>query len=102
MEIDVTDELVRNVARLARLGLTPESERELKTHFEKVLAYVESLDGLDVSGVEASHFTPDTFNAVRADEKRDSLPTEIGLQNAPSAREQSFVVPRIVAGGGGA
>ena len=52
MQIQVTDELVRQVAKLSRLALSPDEERALKEHFEKVLAFVESFQHLDTSNVD--------------------------------------------------
>ena len=40
MRIEVTDDLVAHIAHLSRLALSAEQSVELKTHFEKVLAYV--------------------------------------------------------------
>ena len=96
MPIEVTDELVRQVARLSRLALSREAERELKTHFQKVLAFVESLQELDTTGIDPSHFSVEASNVFRADEVKESLPVERGLSNAPQTRGSSFVVPSII------
>lgn len=96
MQIQVTEELVRQVARLSRLALSPEEETELKDHFEKILHFVASFQDLDTSKVDPTHFSSDSFNVVRDDEVRESLPVADALRNAPSARAPHFLVPRIV------
>ena len=101
MAIEVTDGLVAHIARLARLALSPQEAAELKGHFRKVLQYVEALDRLDVSAVDPSIFPLDTANVMREDEIRPSLAVEEALGNAPLARDDHFVVPRIIAGAPG-
>ena len=96
MQIQVTDELVHQVARLSRLALSPREQTELKVHLEKILAFVESFTQLDTSDVDPTHFSVDTFNVYRSDEVKDSLPVAAVLANAPSSRAPYFRVPRIV------
>ena len=99
--IEVTDQLVGRIARLARLGVTPAEAAALKGHFEKVLAMVEVLDTLDLTGVDPSVFPLSTHNIFRADAVSPSLGAEEALRNSPARREGQFLVPRIVAGPGG-
>lgn len=96
MRIEVTDDLVAHIAHLSRLALSAEQSVELKTHFEKVLAYVESFQNLETAEVDPSHSPDGSVNVFRADEQRPSLPVEQGLANAPRVRESKFVVPRII------
>ena len=96
MRIEVTDGLVAHIAQLSRLDLSQEQAAELKEHFEKVLAYVESFQDLDTADVDPSHFSGGAVNVFRSDEVRPSLPVEQGLANAPSVHESKFVVPRII------
>ncbi len=96
MQIQVTEELVRQVARLSRLALSSEEEKQLKEHFEKILDFVASFQHLETSQVDPTHFTSEAFGVVREDEVKESLPGDDVLRNAPSARPPYFLVPRIV------
>ena len=96
MQIQVTEELVRQVAKLSRLALSSEEEKQLKEHFEKILDFVASFQHLETSQVDPTHFSSDTFGVVREDEVKESLPGDDVLRNAPSARPPYFLVPRIV------
>ncbi len=96
MQIQVTEELVRKVAKLSRLALSSEEEKQLKEHFEKILDFVASFQHLETSQVDPTHFSSDAFGVVREDEVRESLPGDDVLRNAPSARPPHFLVPRIV------
>ena len=94
--IMVSEELVRKVAKLSRLALSSEEEKQLKEHFEKILDFVASFQHLETSQVDPTHFSSDTFGVVREDEVKESLPGDDVLRNAPSARPPYFLVPRIV------
>ncbi|MCS7338493.1 MAG: Asp-tRNA(Asn)/Glu-tRNA(Gln) amidotransferase subunit GatC, partial [Verrucomicrobiae bacterium] len=78
VEIDV-----KHVAHLARLELTPQEEQKFGAQLCEVLAYVEKLRQLDVSGVEpTAHATPMT-NVTRPDHVYASLPHDEAMRNAP-------------------
>lgn len=97
MPIDL--EQVRQVARLARLRLTAEEEQVALAQLGRVLAYVERLQAVDVSGVEPLVFAGDPAEAeanLREDLPRPCLPRERVLEAAPQHDGQAFVVPRIL------
>ncbi len=97
MSIEVTDELVSQVARLSRLALSSAESEKLKIHFRKVLKFVEELEELDLKDVDPTLFALDESNIHREDEIRPSLPVDSALANAPAKNPPYFVVPRIVA-----
>ena len=96
MQIQVSEELVRQVAKLSRLALSSDEEKQLKEHFKKILDFVASFQHLETSQVDPTHFTSEAFGVVREDEVKESLPGDDVLRNAPSARPPHFLVPRIV------
>ena len=96
MSIEVTDDLVRHVARLSRLAISDKELAELKEHFRKVLAYIAAFQELDTDAVDPSHFALDACNVYREDESAESLGSDLALGNAPQAHPPYFVVPRIV------
>jgi aspartyl-tRNA(Asn)/glutamyl-tRNA(Gln) amidotransferase subunit C len=106
MAIEVTDALVRHIAGLSRIAISPAEAAELKKHFEKILAYVAAFEDLDTSGVDPTFFSVEASNIYREDACRPSLPVTDALASAPASRPPYFIVPRIVAdaaaGGGGA
>jgi aspartyl-tRNA(Asn)/glutamyl-tRNA(Gln) amidotransferase subunit C len=87
---------VKDVARLARLRLTPEEEEKFGAQLSQVLGYIEKLKELDVSQVEPTAHAVPMVNVTRPDEVRPSLPTEEALRNAPARANGLFVVPKIV------
>ena len=98
MEIEVTADLVRHVAGLARLELSDEERAALEDHFRKVLSYVAAFETLDTESVEPSQLSVETSNVFREDEPRPSPGVEAALRNAPGVAPPYFVVPRIVGG----
>lgn len=92
----LTREELRSVAKLARLELT---DHQLELHgrwLNELLARVEELQGLDVTGIEPTAHSIPLFNVFRDDALRPSLSQTEALANAPEARDGCFVVPRII------
>ncbi len=87
---------VRYVATLARLQLTDEETRTFQNQLGDVLAFVEKLKKVDVTGVEPTAHTSDVFNVFREDEVRPGLSTAQALANAPRKANDLFVVTKVV------
>jgi aspartyl-tRNA(Asn)/glutamyl-tRNA(Gln) amidotransferase subunit C len=87
---------IQYVARLARLSLTPEEEQRFAAQLEQVLANIEKLKEVDVSGVEPTAHAFPLVNVTRPDEVRPSLSNEEALRNAPAQANGLFMVPKIV------
>jgi len=98
MAIEITDDLVKQIARLSRLAISSEEAAGLKTHFEKILSFIAEFQALDTTGIDPSIFSGEACNVYREDEPRPSLPRESALANAPQSGGTYFVVPRIVGG----
>jgi len=87
---------IRDVAHLARLALTPEEEEKFGAQLEGVLAYMEKLNELDVTGVEPTAHAFPLVNVMRSDEIQPSLSPEEALRNAPAQANNLFMVPKII------
>jgi aspartyl-tRNA(Asn)/glutamyl-tRNA(Gln) amidotransferase subunit C len=96
MAIEVTDDLVRRIASLSRLALSPQELEAIKEHFERVLGFIADLESLETGDVDPSHFPGDLVNVDRPDEVRASMTAAAALANAPQATPDHFVVPRVV------
>jgi aspartyl-tRNA(Asn)/glutamyl-tRNA(Gln) amidotransferase subunit C len=87
---------VRRIAHLARIAVADEEVEPLQAELNAILAFVEQLSEVDVSGVE-----PMTSVTPMAMKKRPDVVTEGGdpaviLHNAPAAEDQFFLVPKVV------
>ena len=59
----------------------------------KILEHVETMNELDLEGVEPTSHVVDLTNVLREDVPRPSLPREVALEQAPDATESGFRVP---------
>ena len=84
---------VLHVARLARLRVSDEEVERLAPELSKILGHVETMNELDLEGVEPTSHVVDLTNVLREDVPRPSLPREKALEQAPDAAEGGFRVP---------
>lgn len=88
---------VRYVAGLARLELTDEECRVFQRQLDDILAHVESLSELDVSGIEPTSYPAPVYDVMREDEPAASLPAPDVLRNAPDQAQDQIRVPKVIA-----
>jgi aspartyl-tRNA(Asn)/glutamyl-tRNA(Gln) amidotransferase subunit C len=95
--VDVTEDLVRHVARLARLALEEDEVPALAKDLARILEHVEAVQGVATDeGAPAAAVPPVAVATLRADETRPPLPRETVLSNAPEQDEVFFLVPRVL------
>ena len=87
---------VRRIARLARIRVTDAEADSLAGDLGAVLEYVELLDSLDTTGVEATSTVIPLATPLRADEPSEPLAPEVAVMNAPAAEGSAFAVPRVI------
>jgi aspartyl-tRNA(Asn)/glutamyl-tRNA(Gln) amidotransferase subunit C len=87
---------VRRIAHLARIAVADDEVEHLQGEINAILAFVEQLQAVDVSGIE-----PMTSVTPMAMKKRPDVVTDGGdadaiVQNAPVAEDHFFLVPKVV------
>ncbi len=87
---------VAYVAHLARIALSVEEQGLFQQQLEHILAHVDKLKELDVTGIEPMAHAMPVKNRFRADEPRPGLDHEAVLANAPAEKQEQFFVPRII------
>lgn len=87
---------VAYVAHLARIALAPGEQGMFQQQLEHILAHVDKLNELDVSGIEPMAHAIPVKNRFRDDVPRAGLDHETVLANAPQAKHEQFFVPRII------
>ena len=92
----ITPEIVKHVARLARLDLDEEEARKMQVQLGDILGYIGLLEELDLADVPPTSHVMEMANVMREDEVKPSLPVEKGLANAPEREGSAFKVPRII------
>lgn len=92
----ITTELIDHISQLSRLRLPEEEKTKMAGDLEGILAYMDTLNALDTSGVEPlSHMFP-VKNVLREDEVQPSMDRGALLKNAPAADDEAFLVPKTV------
>jgi aspartyl-tRNA(Asn)/glutamyl-tRNA(Gln) amidotransferase subunit C len=86
---------VEHVARLARLGITPEEVVKYRDQLRNILAAIAALNRADTSKVPATAHPLEERNVMREDERTPCLPVEAALRNAPSVEDSYFKVKAI-------
>lgn len=84
---------VLHVARLARLRLDDDEIERMPAELSKILEHVETMNELDLEGVEPTSHVVDLTNVLREDVPRPGLDRETALAQAPDAADDGFRVP---------
>jgi aspartyl-tRNA(Asn)/glutamyl-tRNA(Gln) amidotransferase subunit C len=87
---------VRRIAHLARIAVTDDEVPPLQGELNAILAFVEQLAEVDVSGIE-----PMTSVTPMQMKKRPDVVTDGGIAdkivaNAPATEDNFFLVPKVV------
>jgi aspartyl-tRNA(Asn)/glutamyl-tRNA(Gln) amidotransferase subunit C len=91
----ISEEQVRHVANLARLGLTDDEIERMGGQLDAILDSIEKIQELDLSGVPPTANPLDLSNVLRPDEPRPEFTQEQALSLAPERVDDLFTVPRI-------
>lgn len=94
--MQVDEELVRRIARLARIRLENDEVERLSGELSGILSFVEQLSELDTDGVEPMTSAVPTRLRQREDKVTDGHYPDKILANAPQSEEHYFVVPTVV------
>jgi aspartyl-tRNA(Asn)/glutamyl-tRNA(Gln) amidotransferase subunit C len=92
----VTQKDVIKIARLSRLHVEADQLEPLAADLNNILAWIEQLGEVDVSGVSPMTSAVDMDAPLRADEITDGNVRDKVLANAPKSEAGFFVVPRSV------
>ena len=92
----VDSETVRRVAHLARVAVAEDEIEGLGRELNAMLAFVEQLADIDVTGVEPMTSVTPMAMKMRQDEVNDGNIADAVLANAPQRDDDFFVVPKVV------
>jgi len=92
----LTREDVAKIAHLARLELTPEEMDKYLHQLAAILGYVDTLNKLDLKGVEPTAHVLTVTDRDRPDIVTPGLTPEDIAKNAPEFRHGMVRVPRIM------
>ncbi|KAB0539111.1 Asp-tRNA(Asn)/Glu-tRNA(Gln) amidotransferase subunit GatC [Pseudochrobactrum algeriensis] len=94
MSVDLTT--VKRVAHLARIAVNEEQAEKMTGELNVILGFVQSLDSVNVDGVEPMTSVIPTAMRLREDKVSDgNIASEI-VSNAPITEENFFMVPKVI------
>jgi aspartyl-tRNA(Asn)/glutamyl-tRNA(Gln) amidotransferase subunit C len=82
----ISEEEVRHVANLARLGLTDDEIEKMGGQLDAILDSIEKIQELDLTHVPPTANPLDLSNVLRPDEPRPEFSQEQALSLAPEPR----------------
>lgn len=94
--MEVNDALVDKLAHLARLKFTGTEKDEIKEDLQRMIAFVEKLNELDLKDVTPLLHMSSEVNVLREDEIKGSVSRDTALANAPLHDGQFFKVPKVI------
>jgi len=94
--MEVNDAMVEKLAHLSRLQFNEKEKAEIKNDLQRMIAFVEKLNELDLDNVEPLLHMSDEVNILRDDVVKGSVSRSQALQNAPLHDEQFFKVPKVI------
>jgi aspartyl-tRNA(Asn)/glutamyl-tRNA(Gln) amidotransferase subunit C len=94
--MSVDQATVRRIAHLARIAVTEEEVPHLQGELNAILAFVEQLNEVDVSGVEPMTSVTPMVMRKRQDVVTDGGIADAIVANAPQREGHFFAVPKVV------
>ena len=98
--MSLTNDDVRRIAALARIAITAEESREVLERLNRVLALIEEMRAVDVSGVEPMAHALEPHlplgQRLRADQVTESDRHRLYQSVAPATEDGLYLVPKVI------
>lgn len=94
--MEVNDVMVEKLAHLSRLQFNETEKAEIKNDLQRMIAFVEKLNELNLDEVKPLLHMSEEVNVLREDEIKGSITRDEALKNAPLHDDQFFKVPKVI------
>jgi aspartyl-tRNA(Asn)/glutamyl-tRNA(Gln) amidotransferase subunit C len=95
MSLEMKD--LNHVLKLAHLDISEEEKQAYLPQLQSTLAFMQSMDNLDLEGVEPSAYATNQAQYLRVDEPENQ--SDLFFEkNAPDWEDGYFSVPKIIGG----
>jgi aspartyl-tRNA(Asn)/glutamyl-tRNA(Gln) amidotransferase subunit C len=94
----ITEDKVKDLAKLARLQFEGEELTKMQMDLENILVMCEKLNGLDTEGKEPLIYMGNQHTTLRKDEIVQEITKDDALKNAPKKDSDFFRVPKVIDG----
>ena len=92
----INRDTVKYTANLARIELSDEELEHFTGQLDRILAYVDKLNTLNVTDLKPTSHVLNMKNVYREDIVKKSLPASEAIKNAQSKENNLFKVPKII------
>ncbi|MDX9702829.1 MAG: Asp-tRNA(Asn)/Glu-tRNA(Gln) amidotransferase subunit GatC [Candidatus Auribacterota bacterium] len=84
------------IAKLARITLSDDEQKNFTRQLDSILEYVNKLNELDTDSVEpTAHILP-VQNVFREDEVKPCADSKLAVEQSPELRDGLFIVPPVI------
>lgn len=93
----VDDKLIEKLAKLSSLEIDEQKKESLKFELGDIINFVENLNEIDVSNIDATFNTVEGGTPLREDiSTQDLQRAKQIIENAPKSEDGYFIVPKII------
>ncbi|MBP7742139.1 MAG: Asp-tRNA(Asn)/Glu-tRNA(Gln) amidotransferase subunit GatC [Aliarcobacter sp.] len=93
----VDDNLIAKLAKLSSLEIDDSKKEKLKSELGDIINFVENLNEIDVSNIEATFSPIEGGTPLREDIAHQDLElSKHILKHAPKSEDSYFIVPKII------
>ncbi|MEZ7973394.1 MAG: Asp-tRNA(Asn)/Glu-tRNA(Gln) amidotransferase subunit GatC [Pseudomonadales bacterium] len=94
--MDVTEEVVRNIAELVQLKVDDADIQQLTKGMQNILALADQMQAIDTDGIEPVSNPLDASQKLRPDAITEGNQRELFQSIAPATEAGLYLVPRVV------
>lgn len=96
MQVTINNELIKKVAKNARLKLTDEEIKNFEKDFKEILNSFEEIEKLDTENTEPAFHPIEIKNKTREDKVKPSIPRDELLSNTKHKKDGYFQGPKAL------
>ncbi len=93
---EISNKDIKKIAKLSKIEVDDAQIDELSTKMKGIIDWVETLNEVDVDGVEPMYNVNDESLKMAKDEVSDGDIAEDVLRNAKNSKYQYFAVPKVI------
>lgn len=94
--MQIKDEEVLHIAKLARLNLQENEIQDYKKNLEEILEFADTINKVDTDNIDETIGINENYNVFRKDEIVSESDKDELLANAPSQDEGMFRIPKVI------
>lgn len=94
--MQVTNEEILHIAKLANLNLKQDEIETYKGHLQEILNFADVVNNANVEGLQETIGINDSYNVFRKDEIIQNCKREELLQNAQEIQDGMFKIPKVI------